>query len=592
MRISVVIPAYNVEAYVEGAIRSVIAQDAPAHEIVVVDDGSTDRTAAVASACEEVTLVRQPNRGLAAARNAGAGRATGDAIFFLDADDELLPGALARLRDAAAAIPMWSAILPNCVRRGPTGGSTAWPVSTGFHSLDRSAVPALIGRNTLSPHALIRRETWARAKYREDLRSAEDLDLWLRLLLAGKPLVLLGEPGVLVRQDRDGSLSRDIATMRRSRRSVFASLWRRPDLEPRERAAVAWGLVRTTAGVFVAPPPHRTDRSSLHVYLDDAGGGPVHVEILTAALASRAPTRRLGIAPEDVRWLGLRWALAAARVAGQSRDVSILHAHGVRAASVAVPAAILRRRPLVITMHGLHGLRTGRPSSRASTWVLRRADRVLVLSRSDEEDLTAAGLIERTRIATVQGAVVERSPVSRSRARRRLCIDDDDLAVAWVGRLATEKDPLAFVDGFRALSAERRAVAVIAGDGPLRAQLERAAAMDPRIRVLGWLEDPASVYAAADVYVNTSHWEGLPLSVLEAAMNDVPLVLTDVPGNRDLTDVGVPAALTPVGDVAALAAAIAQATMGPRRGMATVVREKFRPEGLADSVFAVYEELT
>jgi len=54
MRISVVIPAYNMEAYVEGAIRSVIAQDPSAHEIVVVDDGSTDRTAAVASRSEDV----------------------------------------------------------------------------------------------------------------------------------------------------------------------------------------------------------------------------------------------------------------------------------------------------------------------------------------------------------------------------------------------------------------------------------------------------------------------------------------------------------------------------------------------------------
>jgi len=590
MRISVVIPAYNIEAYVEGAIRSVIAQDPPAHEIVVVDDGSTDRTAAVASGSEGIILVRQPNRGLAAARNAGADRATGDAIFFLDADDELLPGALARLRHAAATIQTWGAIVPNCVRRGAIGETTAWAVSPAWRSLDRSAVPSLIRRNTLSPHALIRRETWARLHYREDLRSAEDLDMWLRLLLAGERLVLLGETGVLVRQDRDGSLSRDIATMRRSRRSVFASLWGRRDLRAHERAAVAWGLVRTTAGVLLAPP--RTDRSSLHVYLDDAGGGPVHVGILTAELAARAPTRRLAIAPDDVRRLGPRWGLAAARVVRGSRNASIVHAHGVRAASLAVPAAIVRRTPLVITMHGLHGLRTGRPPTRSFAWVMRRADRVLVLSRSDEEDLISAGVIERNRIVTVQGAVAERASTSRSHARRDLCIDDDDLAVAWVGRLATEKDPLAFVDGFRALSAELRAVAVIAGDGPLRAELERAAASDPRIRLLGWLDDPASVYAAADVYVNTSHWEGLPLSVLEAAMNDVPLVLTDVPGNRDLTEDGVRAALTPVGDAAALAAAIAQATMAPHDGVADAVRQRFGPSGLADSVFAVYEQLT
>ena len=124
--ISVVIPAFNVERWIEGAIRSVLAQDDPADEIVVVDDGSTDRTGELARAFPDVRVIRQPNRGLAAARNAGARASTGDAIFFLDADDELEPVAIRRLRAAAASIPTWSAILPNCRRIGPRGSSLAW----------------------------------------------------------------------------------------------------------------------------------------------------------------------------------------------------------------------------------------------------------------------------------------------------------------------------------------------------------------------------------------------------------------------------------------------------------------------------------
>ena len=91
-RFSVVIPAYNAAATLSRAIDSVRAQTWPAHEIIVVDDGSTDATAeAAARHGDAVRLVRQPNRGVAVARNAGAAAATGDWLAFLDADDWYAP---------------------------------------------------------------------------------------------------------------------------------------------------------------------------------------------------------------------------------------------------------------------------------------------------------------------------------------------------------------------------------------------------------------------------------------------------------------------------------------------------------------------
>lgn len=94
-RFSVVVPAYNAAATLARAIDSVRAQTWPAHEIVVVDDGSSDTTAAVATGFgDAVRLIRQPNRGVAAARNAGAAAATGDWLSFLDADDWYAPDRL------------------------------------------------------------------------------------------------------------------------------------------------------------------------------------------------------------------------------------------------------------------------------------------------------------------------------------------------------------------------------------------------------------------------------------------------------------------------------------------------------------------
>lgn len=93
-KVSVVIPCYNHGRYLGEAIASVLAQTWADVETVVVDDGSTDDTAAMAARYEGVKYVRQANQGLAAARNTGARESTGDYLIFLDADDKLTPVAV------------------------------------------------------------------------------------------------------------------------------------------------------------------------------------------------------------------------------------------------------------------------------------------------------------------------------------------------------------------------------------------------------------------------------------------------------------------------------------------------------------------
>jgi glycosyltransferase involved in cell wall biosynthesis len=96
LRISVVIPTYNHGTFVRHALASVLGQTVPASEVIVVDDGSTDDTAAVLRTYDNgrVRVIRQANRGVAAARNAGAATATGDLVAFLDSDDVWMPAKL------------------------------------------------------------------------------------------------------------------------------------------------------------------------------------------------------------------------------------------------------------------------------------------------------------------------------------------------------------------------------------------------------------------------------------------------------------------------------------------------------------------
>jgi glycosyltransferase involved in cell wall biosynthesis len=89
--VSAVIPAYNAELSISGAIESIIAQTHEIAEIIVVDDGSTDRTAEVAAGLPRTRVIRRPNGGPGAARNTGIHAASGEWIAFLDSDDIWMP---------------------------------------------------------------------------------------------------------------------------------------------------------------------------------------------------------------------------------------------------------------------------------------------------------------------------------------------------------------------------------------------------------------------------------------------------------------------------------------------------------------------
>jgi glycosyltransferase involved in cell wall biosynthesis len=103
--VSVVIPCFNQAHFLGEAVESVLAQTHPAVEVLVVDDGSDDNSYEVAGRRPGVHRFRQPNRGVAAARNLGLGESSGAFTVFLDADDRLLPHALSIGMEALAQRP-------------------------------------------------------------------------------------------------------------------------------------------------------------------------------------------------------------------------------------------------------------------------------------------------------------------------------------------------------------------------------------------------------------------------------------------------------------------------------------------------------
>jgi glycosyltransferase involved in cell wall biosynthesis len=182
--VSVVIPSYNQGKYLRGAIRSVLNQTFRNFEIVVVDDGSTDETAAVATSFGSgVRYLKQENRGLAGARNTGIRASKGVWIGLLDADDEWHPSFLDTMTQLAARHPE-AAVLFAAAEAMDEDGLPLPQVFGIRPAVPGSLYEVLLRANFLIPSTILMRRSNVLdvGLFDEDLRSVEDWELWLRLL--------------------------------------------------------------------------------------------------------------------------------------------------------------------------------------------------------------------------------------------------------------------------------------------------------------------------------------------------------------------------------------------------------------------------
>jgi len=127
MSVAVVIPAYNAGAFIDESVQSILAQEWPADEIIVVNDGSTDRDYdELARLGSNIRVVNQLNRGVSAARNRGCELATSEYIAILDADDVWLPGKLRAQMTHLALHPESDAVFCRGMYWRPEPGGSSW----------------------------------------------------------------------------------------------------------------------------------------------------------------------------------------------------------------------------------------------------------------------------------------------------------------------------------------------------------------------------------------------------------------------------------------------------------------------------------
>ncbi|WP_457673034.1 glycosyltransferase family 2 protein [Thiolapillus sp.] len=235
-RISVVIPNYNYEQYVGEALDSVLAQSFPAHEIIVVDDGSTDNSVQVISAYgDKVRLIEQPNQHLSAARNTGINAATGNWIALLDSDDLWHPLKLELQVRALEQHPDWAFV------SSQPDESDDFPQPLEVVSAPEARaidIRDFITKNQMSgSDALIRKDCFNdTGLFDTSLKSCEDRDMWHRLTRLYKG----GQLQLPLYQYRKHPLqmNHNIDVMIDTRKTVIERLFKNnPELKHLERQA-------------------------------------------------------------------------------------------------------------------------------------------------------------------------------------------------------------------------------------------------------------------------------------------------------------------------------------------------------------------
>ena len=186
--ISIVMPTYNQSPYIVEAIESVLCQDYPNKELLIIDGGSTDGTVDIIRSYEDrlAYWVSEPDSGQSEAFNKGFSRCKGDFLTWVNSDDILIPGALSRVARASARHPDISWFAGNCIRIDAEGKVIKCTMNEGWYWF----LPKLGALNAYGPSTFFTRELLDKVGgVDETFHIMMDTDMWRRFYAAGHRFV-------------------------------------------------------------------------------------------------------------------------------------------------------------------------------------------------------------------------------------------------------------------------------------------------------------------------------------------------------------------------------------------------------------------
>ncbi|MBE9636660.1 glycosyltransferase [Salipiger mangrovisoli] len=226
----------------------------------------------------------------------------------------------------------------------------------------------------------------------------------------------------------------------------------------------------------------------------------------------------------------------------REKRIEYLHAHLASASTLGAYASRLLGIPFITTIHNVKpSVRRIRPGRRLLQGLAMRLPGVNKIAVGEAVAEAAAGEIGRSGCRVVPNAVSETvvaPPAARARMRAELGLSEDQIALVCVGAIIGQKAHEVLLDAFATIREHApTCVLLLVGDArdtsrheALLAQAQRLG-LGEDLRFLGMRGDIPEVLAASDIFVSSSHWEGAPVSLLEAMANGLPPVVTDVGEN-------------------------------------------------------------
>jgi glycosyltransferase involved in cell wall biosynthesis len=290
---------------------------------------------------------------------------------------------------------------------------------------------------------------------------------------------------------------------------------------------------------------------------------------LRDAVSQVAPVTVVPTLRRDVRPPHDLAALLTLRRLLRDGDAAIVHTHSSKTGILGRLAASPQTK-VVRTVHGWEHTPDnpgwmGRAFISLEQRAARHSDALVAVSSDVRDEGLRHGIGDAAKYRVIP-ELVDFKPAAREfssarqEARRRLGVTDDEEVIGWIGRFVAQKDPETLLGVVQRLLAERPAARIVfVGDGPLRVDVESEVARQGNARrtiFTGVRGDARQLYAAFDVVLHVSRWEGQPLVVQEAIAERVPVVATDTEGVRDLVVDGVTGYVVDPGDIHAATVAI------------------------------------
>jgi glycosyltransferase involved in cell wall biosynthesis len=264
-----------------------------------------------------------------------------------------------------------------------------------------------------------------------------------------------------------------------------------------------------------------------------------------------------------------------------------------------------------VVVHTIHGFPFHAYSSRlekfiytkCERWAGRFCDLAISVNHEDRKTALEKNILPPEKVVTVINGVDTgrfETPFDRQAFRQSLGVKDGEVLVGCIARMAEQKDPKTFIDAARLLIRERANVRCLyLGDGPLLEEMKAYAAsmgLGDRLLIPGFKRNVEDYLRSLDIFVLNSLWEGLPYALIEAMCVRLPIVTTNIRGNRECVDESCAILVQPQApeeiqravlkfiDEPAFAAELADRAH-------QAFQEKFTEEQMVDNTFALYEQL-